>query len=455
MGCAVIKCKKYECKDILLDFKMDPILEMPPPAQNSEQHILNALDDFCLQKIFRCLETPVDILNVAETCTRFQDNAKQTFPLKFNEIHIGHGKCNRKNRCVYISSPHVRNFLAIFGHLTKCISWSASGDLIDDNQISEMIVQFCGETLKELSINNYSSTFPKEIQFSALEKLTLVNTAPGNLNVHSTLKYFSCDHSGKTLNLSLQSRTYPKLEHLQLRNVQTMTFDKLIQFLSHNRHLRKLDLRGSVADLTMCNSFVRCLSNLEYFEFTFTGTSLESFHHLGDLKCLKFLNIDGIIPLPHIANVLSKNDVPVEELCICLNPEPRILENIPMMRELQKITVEGLHFEELVILVQNQFSLEEIILVRRFGEAQANRNDIDEIKRAFSCSTNLRKIVVTYRRLHPELFTPGILLTCGRILDIVISKIKQVTYHSVDGGFTVAEVTFKLRQNNSIKNCNV
>lgn len=445
MGCAVIKCKKYECNDIPA---MDLDLDMPP-AQNSEQHILNALDDFCLQRIFRCLNTAADFLNVAETCTRFQDNAKQSFPLKFREICIGHGKYSGKDHSPYISSPNVRGFLTIFGHLTKSISWCASGDLINDDQISEMIVRFCGRTLEDLLINNYSSKFPEQMQFSALQKLTLVNAAPENLHVHSTLKYFSCDHSGNTLMLSLQMRTYPKLEYLQLRYVQTMTCDKLIEFLSHNQHLKKLDVRGSVPDLTICNRIVRYLSSLEYFEFTFAGPAFDSFRHLSDLKCLKYLNIDGIVSLSHIANILSENNVPIEELCICLNPEPRTLENIPMLRKLQKITVEGLQFEELFVLVQSQPLLKEIILVRRFGETQANRSDLDEIKRAFSCSNNLCKITVTYRRLHPELFTPGIHLTCGRILDIVISKIKQITYHSVDGGFTAAEITFKLRQNNA------
>lgn len=51
------------------------------PHQASSKHILNALDNDCIQEILRRLNNFEDALNIAETCVKFQTNFCQYFLL--------------------------------------------------------------------------------------------------------------------------------------------------------------------------------------------------------------------------------------------------------------------------------------------------------------------------------------------------------------------------------------
>lgn len=56
------------------------------PAQDSPKHILNALNDYCIQIILRKLTNPSDFVRAAETCYRFQANALECFPCDFGKL---------------------------------------------------------------------------------------------------------------------------------------------------------------------------------------------------------------------------------------------------------------------------------------------------------------------------------------------------------------------------------
>lgn len=111
-------------------------MEGPPPARESSTHILNALNDYCIQNILRQLRNFEDFLNAAETCWRFQENAKSCFPFDFRRIAIGD-----ETELSVLPTDRVHNFLSNFGYLMKKVCWKASGCQTVDNDKFESISQ--------------------------------------------------------------------------------------------------------------------------------------------------------------------------------------------------------------------------------------------------------------------------------------------------------------------------
>lgn len=92
-----------------------------PPAQDSTKHILNVLTDECIQKVLCHLDSYRDFFNAAETCTRFQNNAKICFPSKFSSFAI---TVTNKPDGHILPFHCVPKYLSIFGHLINFILWS-------------------------------------------------------------------------------------------------------------------------------------------------------------------------------------------------------------------------------------------------------------------------------------------------------------------------------------------
>lgn len=61
-----------------------------PPDQASPTHILNVLNNDCIQEVFRRLQSIEDFLNAAEVCTQFQENAKHCFPPIYKVFYSTH-----------------------------------------------------------------------------------------------------------------------------------------------------------------------------------------------------------------------------------------------------------------------------------------------------------------------------------------------------------------------------
>lgn len=102
-----------------------------PPAHDSPNNILNALDDFCIQEILRRLKS-VDFFNASMTCKRFHENAKMCFPIIF-----------QPDTFIVIEKPtkvdDVQYILNMFGRSIKKLRWIASGDRRIDSKIFEVI----------------------------------------------------------------------------------------------------------------------------------------------------------------------------------------------------------------------------------------------------------------------------------------------------------------------------
>lgn len=88
----------------------------PPPPQSSPQHMLNALNDKCIQHILGYLIGGVeDFLSAAEVCEKFQENAKQCYSSIYTDFEIS----SRHNQEYHLTLHRVKDYLKIFGHLIK------------------------------------------------------------------------------------------------------------------------------------------------------------------------------------------------------------------------------------------------------------------------------------------------------------------------------------------------
>ena len=75
------------CQPDLRRESMDPL--WIPPDQDSPTHILNALNDDCLQKVFKHLNAN-DLSSAAEVCVRFNQQVKCTFAQKYENMNLSH-----------------------------------------------------------------------------------------------------------------------------------------------------------------------------------------------------------------------------------------------------------------------------------------------------------------------------------------------------------------------------
>lgn len=184
---------------------------------------MDALDNYCIQAILSRLVTRKDWLNAAETCTRFQANARMCFPSELSQISIG-------EICID-DIPGHRHWKARIGTA--------------DSKIFATIVRFCGRTLNELIIRDNNPKCLKRLHFEVLQKLILDEAPAGKFKYHLRLKYLrlidSADQPTRT-KLALRIRRYPQLEHLVLKNIDTLTYDRFRHFLSLNPQLKTLDV---------------------------------------------------------------------------------------------------------------------------------------------------------------------------------------------------------------------
>lgn len=296
---------------------------MEIPAQDSPKHILNCLDDYIIQRIFFQLETQMDILNVAETCQRFRQNAKSCVTLKFKCIIIGTlEKCDRWTFLdldidkYYISLDRVNDFLSIFRYEIESIHFFATRERKVDEEVARTIGIFCGETLAHLQLYRFESTFPKQFAFSSLKTLKLFGCFAN---------YFIRRGRDGGLELPFEFKKYPRLTNLWIENyIPGLTHDNLFKFLSINPQLRVLSLRTcfNLNNRNIFEDIVKYATNIEHLTYYHDKDHMEVdymnpalYGHFGKLPNLKHLRIDDFDQqINNIIDALAENNSHIESL---------------------------------------------------------------------------------------------------------------------------------------------
>lgn len=203
-----------------------------PPAQDSPKHILNALNDFCIQSIFQYLTNVPDFVNTSAVCTRFLDNAKACFQLTHKTIDIFDSSDNhpcRNNRWRIqnhlLSSKQQQTLLQDFGHLIYGIRYGACHSMENpdhDVNLFKSLIQYCGPTLSQLKVYRHlcdtekigSShaviSFDHPSQFPALKELQLDEISVDKFQLSSSLEKLTL-YGVKSMHFDDCVRAYPKL----------------------------------------------------------------------------------------------------------------------------------------------------------------------------------------------------------------------------------------------------
>lgn len=205
-----------------------------PPPQDSPSHILNALNDDCLEEVLQRVQNIEDFFSAFKVCARFQENAKKCFPERFTKISVYRNHWSMTNR---LPMQQLFSFLSVFGHKVQSISLnyvSPGQDIIDK------IADFCGKTLKTLKINEISYSILPEIpsSFQALEHLELSRVRLCNFNLLSTLKTLRLDDVNRS-DIRYISKHLLNLEHLTM-NIPYIRPTLNLMVLRSLRQLKRL-----------------------------------------------------------------------------------------------------------------------------------------------------------------------------------------------------------------------
>lgn len=289
-----------------------------------------------------------------------------------------------------------------------------------------MIGHFCGKTLLSLHINGFWSKYPKRLRFKSLLNLTLDNSWAKKLKFPTQLKYLGIWGHNPQGRLPLQIRRFSNLEELDLRLLDTLSYERLIQFSSLNPQVNKLTvwfcrrIRLSLFEAVtthtpgieqFCFGFGKFTANYRYRAL---GKFLPYDHwkHLGRMKNLKKLTLSGgCIRLGNLIKLLVESDIRIEHLGLHpKKPFNHLLENIPEVKTLKTLEISDFTAASLLKLVDAQPSLEEITIDDTFGIER------DTVKKAFLKSGNLSQLSTVQGNSHGlivEVYTPNPKCICG------------------------------------------
>lgn len=378
--------KKYELPDELV--------HGIPHAQHSKNHILNALNNDCIQAVLGKLTNALDYMNAANVCTKFQENAIVAYPSAFQEVYIR----DEKEHSNTLSPLSVRNFVSIFGSLIKSIDWVVSRNLYNkmNHDTLDVISYFCGLTLTELRLTGFHLDFNVITSpFMALEMIDLTNFRISNFGFHPNLitLYLSKDSAIDDI-----IRNYPKLEDAVFVNgIFALNERNLIEFLHLNPQLKQLHVDSPDLTSTIFLYLPELVPNLNLISFTLTDAmSAEMLTHLGRLQKLKGINIlfkrASTVPfLDDLIDAFIDNGVNIEELFLH-GGFKFDLTRVRMLKSLQTLTVNYISESSLVDAVKHLPKLETI-------KAQFHDLTPAGIEKALFYGTKLKYAIFTDKQM--------------------------------------------------------
>lgn len=245
--------------------KLQELNEFPAELeQSSEQFDLMALNDNCIVAVLRQMSLN-DLCSAAHTCDRLRELAREAFVMdRANQRY--HIQTDSKQS----PNPIYAEHLATFGDLLEEVElvYSPKRHLVDNRMLFGHIIQYCGDTLKQLTVHRLTWTPELSAQADKLlsrltkyhshdcRKTTLILPALKNcvdLNIGRELcpRVFRCDF------LQLERFSYMKgpdmisVEYLHTSR-ETASTAKEREFLRRQVQLRRLEIQVfDVFDLTI------------------------------------------------------------------------------------------------------------------------------------------------------------------------------------------------------------
>ncbi|XP_055303529.1 uncharacterized protein LOC129569102 isoform X1 [Sitodiplosis mosellana] len=412
-----------------------------PPAQDSPKHILNILNDDCIQSVLRRLDNIRDFLSAAETCVRFQENAKLVFRTQYKTARIRqfYNYGFRKLYCSHDVIVRIHSFLSIFGHLITELDFD---DNLDDD-MTNMIAKYCGRTLRIFKCGNKKTKCFSSVNFSqlprleSLEELKIRNINIHSFQYHSQLRRLSVkgihEHKSK-MNFDWLFKTFPNLEFVKLDGLDKLTCNQAIKFFKLNPQLKSLHIRYCEHFAPrMFKNMTNFTPNLEKFVFEQIDSIYENEYlvHVSRLQKLKSLGIETYVPIPlgRLIDSLIEKNVPIENLLLLSHYHQTPYESISQLKLLKKLYLRGITDKTFIHYVKNLPKLEVLF----FDESEITVNGI---KAALQYAQSLSVLVVEVHN-RDRISTAIDLDEYKSILNLAKSRGVKVTIYVRSGAIDV------------------
>lgn len=356
------------------------------PLQDSPHHILNILDDDCIQLVLLQITYAEDFLSAAETCVRFQSNAKKCFRSKYKRIYISENSPrNAVTRGVYfyLIVPYdcVYRFLGIFGNLIDWITFHNYRRTEKERlskEVANMIAHFCGRTLKKFEASGDDLDFNGQ-PFSGLEELKLFFATVKNFETGSQLKKMTLQSrvfkykKGRPLNNWL-NKNFPNLEEV-IMDGNNIKRPVLVEFLTMNPQIKTLHIDFCVSlTSSILQNIGNRVPNLECLKIKLCGrrrvddANLETnMKQISGLRKLKSLQITCMGALPTVIDTIVQNNIPIEDFRyrnLNYTDVDVPLDCVLKLKRLNKLWLNRVSEQMLFVLVKQMTSLEELVVMK-------------------------------------------------------------------------------------------
>lgn len=383
------------------------------PSQDPPKHILNILNDDCIQAILRRITNLQDFLSAAETCKRFQSNAKVCFRTKYGLGDISFlGNCLDDLRIMKSAIPldRVHNFLNIFGHLITNIYLHHRHHQNEKSkeEILKTIAHFCGKTLQKLTLNKFNCDSISLSPFSALQTLDLQDSTLSRnceVHLHITTLCLTGDVIKYKKGRPLTNWFVQQFPHLKVAKFHSINIKRnmLNQFLTLNPQLKILHLfHGKNLTSSILRDIGHRVPNLEQFRIGFRGghradneQNMEAnMIHISGLRKLKCLYI-GKVPefsLRVLIDSLIENNIPIENFRFYNRSHS--LHSTTAMQTIKKLLITDISNDEMIETIKKMTQLEELLV-----DAWNNVN-LSSIKKVLKYGENLKFFAVSTNSLE-------------------------------------------------------
>lgn len=382
-----------------------------PPDQDSPKHILNILNNDCLQEIFRRLKQMRDFLCAAKVCTRFQENALECVPSAFKSLRID----DANDAPTSLPLEYLPDFLSTFGHFIQKIEWSWTQDREHDDDILNQIAAHCGKTLTDLTVYGHKVNFNTALPFEALKKLELYDATIYDLGALAPLKSLKLTFV-KINDCDWLAKEFPKLQEAKFYAFHKLRDQMLMEFLRLNPQLQSLELICCRRITTsVFQNISRSSPNLINVGFEpckgLQSTFDANMVHLSDLRKLKSLHIEcHRFSGKALLTSLADNNVPIENLTV----EGLISdldECMPKLKSLKKLSVSSIYEAMLIDIAEKLDSLEEICVRRSYNVTFCG------VKEVLELGKNLSRFSIHLEQLSMDLqdYNEILALAGGRV----------------------------------------
>lgn len=398
-----------------------------PPAQDAPKHILNVLNDDCIQAILSKLTKTEDYLNAAKTCRQFQMNAIQGYPSQFKSFGVN--ICSET-----LSLEHELSFINMFGNKIEelVLSIECLEKYEKWNDIFNVIANCCGKTLSKLDIifDDLCITFNTLSQFKALVHLCICHASVKNVGKHANLKELFFWRVKCRKNFKWVQKEFPKLEKATFSEVDIKD-DAFIKFQTLNPQLQYLkveDCNGLTSSVIYDIS--NRLTNIVTLELSIKSKNIQEYNDtvvnlgkLQNLKCLKFRSYE--FPKESLIHSLSENVTTLEELSIYGNDKEfvGIETDLFKFKKLKKFAANMSAKNSAKVLIKMAKELTALKII--YAHSYSSDISVDEIIKVLGYGKKLTRFAIWMKNFNINLndYESILALVKGRIeLDLFIDN---------------------------------